>query len=113
MYLGHGSWVPLVIFGAMFAMRYVSSQRRRGGGRGPASRRSFTDPDRPIPPTAPPVDPTAEGRHTGAGTAPAWFRDPFFKHEHRYWSGTEWTEHVNDGGVPGTDPPPPASGGSR
>jgi hypothetical protein len=33
-------------------------------------------------------------------------RDPFVRHEHRYWSGTEWTEHIMDDGVPGTDPPP-------
>jgi hypothetical protein len=111
MYLGHGSWVPLVIFGAMFAMRYASSQRRRGSRRGQPSTRSFTDPDRLVPPTTPGAAPSADGRNNAAGTAPAWFRDPFFKHEHRYWSGTEWTEHVNDDGVPGTDPPPPVSGG--
>jgi hypothetical protein len=39
-----------------------------------------------------------------------WFRDPFFRHEQRYWSGTAWSEHVTDDGVPGTDPPPPPSG---
>ncbi len=120
MYLGHGSWVPLVIFGAMFAMRYFSSQRRRGRSRGPVSHRSFTDPGgRPAPPpsgvaTNGPGGPDGpdNGQPGGqpGGTAPAWFRDPFFKHEHRYWSGTEWTEHVSDGNVPGTDPPPPAAG---
>jgi hypothetical protein len=115
MYLGHGSWVPLVIFGAMFAMRYYSSQRRRGRAQGPMSRSSFTDPGRRPPPPSPPDSgptgrPNVEGGGQQGGTAPGWFRDPFFKHEHRYWSGTEWTEHVNDGDVPGTDPPPPAAG---
>ena len=52
-------------------------------------------------------DPTGNGGGaTATGTAPGWFADPFFKHEQRYWSGTEWTEHVNDAGAPGTDPPP-------
>ena len=44
----------------------------------------------------------------GAGTAPGWFRDPFVRHEQRYWSGTSWTEHVQDAGTPGVDPPPPS-----
>jgi hypothetical protein len=51
------------------------------------------------------------GWASGTGTAPAWYRDPFFAHEHRYWSGTEWTDQVNDDGVAGTDPPPPVSQG--
>src|SRR5665213_3129799 len=43
MYYGHSSWIALVVFGGMFAMRYVSAQRRRGGFRGGrASRSSFT-----------------------------------------------------------------------
>jgi hypothetical protein len=98
MYLAHGSWVPVVVFGAMFALRYFSSSRRRGRSGGPGSRSSFNQPGRPAPP----------GAGGASGTKPAWYRDPFFKHEHRYWSGTEWTEHVDDGGVPGTDPPPGA-----
>jgi hypothetical protein len=32
--------------------------------------------------------------------------DPSGRHEKRYWSGSEWTEHVTDHGVPGIDPPP-------
>jgi hypothetical protein len=35
-----------------------------------------------------------------------WLRDPFVRHDERYWSGSEWTEHVIDDGVPSTDPPP-------
>ena len=41
-----------------------------------------------------------------SGTDPGWFADPFVRHEQRYWSGAEWTEHVLDHGAPGTDPPP-------
>ena len=43
--------------------------------------------------------------------APGWFRDPFVRHEQRYWSGSEWTDHVIDDGVPATDPPPSTGGG--
>jgi hypothetical protein len=32
--------------------------------------------------------------------------DPSGKHEQRYWSGTEWTDHVMDGGTPGIVPLP-------
>lgn len=115
MYLGHGSWVVLVLFGGTFAMRYLSSQRRRGQRRGPTSQSSFTGSDRPGPPPPSPTrsvgdDPEA-GWGSGTGTAPAWYRDPFLAHEHRYWSGTEWTDQVNDDGVAGTDPPPPVSQG--
>ena len=40
------------------------------------------------------------------GIAAGWLIDPSGRHEKRYWSGTEWTDHVTDGGVPGSDPPP-------
>ncbi|MBI1377051.1 MAG: DUF2510 domain-containing protein [Frankiales bacterium] len=33
----------------------------------------------------------------------AWLADPTERHEHRYWNGTEWTAHVSDGGVQGSD----------
>ncbi len=56
----------------------------------------------------PPVGGTATA--TGSGTAPGWFADPFFKHRFRYWSGSTWTEHVSDNGVPGVDPPPERPG---
>jgi hypothetical protein len=105
MYYGHSSWIVLVVFGGMFAMRYVSTQRRRGGFRGGrASRSSFTGPQRRGP-TGGATDCDRTGGTASTGTAAGWFRDPFFKHNERYWSGTEWTEHVADGGVPGTDPP--------
>ena len=34
----------------------------------------------------------------------AWHPDPLGRHEHRYWDGTQWTEHVADGGRSGHDP---------
>jgi hypothetical protein len=114
---GHESWIAVVLFGGMFALRYAAAQRRRGGARrGGPSAGFFNAPGgRPgSPPTGPPVGTAVEGGTAGnggdggpGGTAPGWFRDPFFRHEHRYWSGSEWTEHVTDADVPGVDPPPP------
>lgn len=28
-----------------------------------------------------------------------WYRDPTMRHTHRYWTGSEWSDHVADGGV--------------
>jgi hypothetical protein len=43
-----------------------------------------------------------------APAAPAvpeqWAPDPSGRHQHRWWNGTEWTEHVADNGVSGIDP---------
>ena len=36
-------------------------------------------------------------------TEPGWQPDPSQRHEHRYWDGTSWTEHVADAGVQSTD----------
>ncbi len=111
MYFGHASWVPVVVLGGVFVVRALSSPRRGGARGGPPGRRSFTDADRPVPPppgAAPSQDPSAGGT---TGTAPGWFRDPFFTHEYRYWSGSEWSEHVTDDGTPGSDPPPATSQG--
>lgn len=111
MYFGHASWIALVIFGGMFAMRALSSQRRRQGRRGPpVQRSSFTSADSQGPTGAQTDESRRMDGTTSTGTAPGWFRDPFFKHEQRYWSGTEWTEHVTDDGAPGTDPPPQSPG---
>ncbi|WP_434810138.1 phospholipid scramblase-related protein [Microbacterium sp. bgisy189] len=44
--------------------------------------------------------------------APAgWFPDPFGRHEHRYWDGAQWTEHVGSHGRQSVDAPviPPPS----
>jgi hypothetical protein len=120
-YAGHVAWITPVVFVGVFAVRYLTSPRRRQGGRGPVppgsafmgrpqSARSHA-PDRRDQ-GAPRAAATAGGSgHTG--TAPGWFRDPFVRHEERYWSGTAWTEHVTDHGAPAIDPPPATSGGGR
>lgn len=36
----------------------------------------------------------------------AWHPDPSGEHDHRYWDGERWTEHVADGGVASIDPLP-------
>ena len=66
--------------------------------------RTFTDPSVPSH-ASDPVD-ASIGGVTFTGIAPGWLIDPSGRHEKRYWSGTEWTDHVTDGGVPGSDPPP-------
>ncbi|MGH9186137.1 MAG: phospholipid scramblase-related protein [Acidimicrobiales bacterium] len=37
--------------------------------------------------------------------APAWYPDPFGRHELRYYDGRQWTEHVSDRGRQAVDPP--------
>lgn len=107
MYYGHDSWIILVPFGAVFVMRAVSSRRRRGAYRGSqASTSSFTGSDHRGP-IGEPTSRSSDGVGTTfTGIAPGWLTDPSGKHDQRYWSGTDWTEHVVDDGVPGTDPPP-------
>jgi hypothetical protein len=39
--------------------------------------------------------------------APGWYPDPARRHDHRYWAGTAWTEHVSTAGVPTTAPVTP------
>lgn len=34
----------------------------------------------------------------------AWHADPTGRHEHRYWDGERWTDHVANAGVASTDP---------
>ena len=107
-FYGHGSTIALVIFFALFALRMFSSQRRRGRSRVSAPTRSFADT------TSTDQGSNAVGGSSGqitfTGIAPGWLIDPTGRHEKRYWSGSEWTEHVSDGGVPGTDPPPRSTG---
>jgi hypothetical protein len=47
-------------------------------------------------------------------TPASWLPDPTGRHDHRYWDGTGWTEHVADAGVAAIEPyepaPPPAPG---
>ena len=41
---------------------------------------------------------------SGSGTPAGWHPDPLGRHEYRYWDGSEWTDHVSDGGEQGLDP---------
>jgi hypothetical protein len=96
-----------VIFLALLALRVFSSQRHRRG-RVSAPTRSFADTTSPDQET--PAAGGSSGPVTFTGIAPGWLIDPSGRHEKRFWSGSEWTEHVSDGGVPGTDPPPRTTG---
>ena len=105
-YSGHSSWLFLLVPIAFFAMRALPSRRRRQRGQprvsAPAS--SFTDATSRNQ-SSDAVD-GSSGKVPFTGIAPGWLIDPSGRHEHRYWSGSAWTEHATDGGVPGTDPPP-------
>jgi uncharacterized protein DUF2510 len=109
MYYGHGSTIALLVFFGFIALRVIASQRRRQGRPGVTRARAFTD-------TSVASQPDGAGGSSDAagvpftGIAPGWMIDPTGRHEQRYWSGTAWTEHVLDRGVPATDPPPPGSG---
>jgi Protein of unknown function (DUF2510) len=54
----------------------------------------------PSPEARPRTGPTYTGIPAG------WMADPSGKHDERYWSGTEWTEHVMNDGTPAIDPLP-------
>ena len=59
---------------------------------------SHPDAARRLAPTPPPPPPAG------------WFADPMRRHEHRYWDGSRWTDHVSNGGVLASDallPPAP------
>jgi Protein of unknown function (DUF2510) len=56
------------------------------------------------------LDDEPTGKVAFTGIRPGWLVDPSGRHQQRYWSGSEWTEHIMDGGVPGTDPPPGSAG---
>ena len=53
--------------------------------------------------------PTAKQAIPSAPSPPsavaAWEADPYGRHQHRYWNGIAWTEHVANSGVGGTDAP--------
>ena len=42
-----------------------------------------------------------------ATPVPGWYPDPARRHEHRYWDGSAWTEHVSTAGVAATAPVTP------
>ena len=109
-YYGHGSSIALLVFFGLIALRVFSSQRRKQRGQTAPGARSFADPTMSRP-QGDGTD-TSSGEATFTGIAPGWLIDPSGRHEQRYWSGSEWTEHVLDRGVPGTDPPPRDGGGA-
>jgi hypothetical protein len=96
----------VVVFFAFFAMRAFSSRRRR-----PGQPRAFGPTNSSTSTTTQPSDLDGEpsSRVPFTGIAPGWLIDPSGRHEKRYWSGSAWTEHVTDGGVPGIDLPPGSS----
>lgn len=53
-------------------------------------------------PVAPRLAPDSGAARAPGG--PGWFPDPAGRHERRYWDGSSWTEHVQDGQTPATDP---------
>jgi Protein of unknown function (DUF2510) len=48
------------------------------------------------PPAVPAPSPSA--------AAPGWYSDTTQRHQHRYWDGRRWTDHVANNGVPSHDP---------
>jgi Protein of unknown function (DUF2510) len=108
-YYGHGSSIALLVFIALVALRAISSQRRRRG-RPTVSSSASSYTDAPFPDRTDDGVGTTSDQVTFTGIPPGWLIDPSGRHEKRYWSGSEWTEHVSDGGVPGTDPPPGGPG---
>jgi len=111
--------MTVVVLLVVLVSRFISIHRRRTMGRpGP---RGFTSTPGNHHHTDPPAEhqwstSSSDGSTaTGAalsGTAPGWFRDPFVRHDQRYWSGSAWTEQIQDHGVVGIDPPPPPRGSS-
>lgn len=52
-----------------------------------------------------PVSTVAVSRAVTDVVAPAgWYADPVGGHQHRYWDGDRWTDHVADDGVAGQNP---------
>jgi hypothetical protein len=106
-YGGHGSAWVVVVFAAVFILRAVMGRRRMGQGSrsgrsdqtggGWYPNTTTTAPERTISTSRP-----ASFR----GIPPGWLPDPSGRHQQRYWSGLDWTDHVTDDGVPGIDPLP-------
>jgi len=99
-----GSAVFLIAMAAMFALRMFSSNRRRSGGRGrrvPGGQEAYFSAPQGVRDASSP--PAVIGH---SGIPAGWMVAPSGRFDQRYWSGTEWTEHVTRDGEPGTDPPP-------
>ena len=87
-------------FGSARLVRYLDDVAATfPTGDEPAPAPAAAPPPPPAPPSAPAPDP---------GAPPGWLPDPFGRHEHRYWDGARWTEHVGNGGQAAVDAPRPA-----
>jgi hypothetical protein len=60
-------------------------------------------PDHSRAPTGAPAPPAASHEPPASEVAPGWHPDPAGRHELRYWTGTDWSEHVSTGGKTGVD----------
>lgn len=79
----------------------VSSQINRAQGQAQvvAPQEQEATPSAPVPPPAPQAStPPPPPPSTPAG----WLNDPVGDHEHRYWDGSKWTEHVSTDGQQST-----------
>lgn len=45
-----------------------------------------------------------DGQSGSSSVGPDWYADPTGRHQHRYWDGRSWTEHVADDGKASIDP---------
>jgi hypothetical protein len=52
--------------------------------------------------------PVATPQPAAPAVSAQWFADPAGRHQHRWWDGSAWTEHVADNGVVSVDAPQPA-----
>jgi hypothetical protein len=74
--------------------------------------------EQPVPVASPTPAASLAQTAPAASTVPApstapvvpaqWFADPSGRHQHRWWDGNVWTEHVADNGVVSVDTPLPA-----
>ncbi len=105
--------LPLVLLALPVAcLTTPSADKRRNGGQSPAVSRGSAD----FSPQASSLDAPGAGPEAGVGQLPpvperrdlplfGWYADPSGRHQHRYWDGRYWTEHVRDDGVRSIDPP--------
>ncbi len=57
-------------------------------------------------PTRPPASATIPPPPLADGLEAGWHPDPYRRHQHRYFDGATWTEHVSDAGAQSVDPVP-------
>jgi hypothetical protein len=110
-YHSGGAWYVILIPAAFILVRMFAGQRRRriGGGRQSPAPPAMSNSAVPGSAAAAPHAAYAPGPR---GIPAGWLVDPSGRFDQRYWSGTEWTDHVTKDGVPSSDPPPgaPANG---